>query len=86
MLKVLIANDDVTSMEFVVNLLERVFEKSRDEAVKIMLETHHMGRAACGVYADARARELASQATMVAREAGFPLQVSLADADTGQPV
>jgi ATP-dependent Clp protease adaptor protein ClpS len=85
MLKVLIANDDVTPMEFVVSVLESVFEKDRDEAIKIMLEAHHMGRAVCGVYADARARELASHATMLAQEAGHPLQVSLADADTGQP-
>jgi ATP-dependent Clp protease adaptor protein ClpS len=81
MLKVLIVNDDVTPMDFVVDLLERVFEKSWEEATKIMLETHHKGQAVCGVYADARARDLASQATALAERAGHPLQVSLADAD-----
>jgi ATP-dependent Clp protease adaptor protein ClpS len=82
MLKVLIANDDVTPMEFVVHVLEGVFEKSHDEAIKLMLEAHHMGQAVCGVYADERAGDLLSQATALAQQAGHPLQLSLADADT----
>jgi ATP-dependent Clp protease adaptor protein ClpS len=84
MLKVLMANDDLTPMEFVVLLLERFFEKSTDEATKIMLRVHHEGEAACGVYPAARARELLSDATAFARKHGHPLQLSLADADTGQ--
>ena len=81
MLKVLIANDDVTPMEFVVNVLEGVFEKSPDEAIKIMLQAHHEGQATCGVYADDRARELASQARVLTERAGHPLQFSLVVAD-----
>jgi ATP-dependent Clp protease adaptor protein ClpS len=80
MLKVLVANDDVTPMEFVVVTLEKVFEKSRDEATKLMLEAHRDGQATCGVYAETRARELASHATALAQQAGFPLHFSLADA------
>ena len=86
MLKVLIVNDDMTPMDFVADLLERVFEKSWEEATKIMLETHHEGQAVCGVYADARARDLLSQATVLAEQSGHPLQFSLVDVDTGQPV
>jgi hypothetical protein len=54
MLEVLVHNDDVTPMEFVAMVLESVFEKSRDEALKVMLHAHHDGRAICGVYTDAR--------------------------------
>jgi len=86
MLKVIMANDDLTPMEFVVLLLERFFGKSTDEATKIMLQVHHEGQAACGVYEEARARELLSEAIAFARQHGHPLQLSLADADTGQPV
>ena len=86
MLKVLIVNDDLTPMDFVVDLLERVFEKSWEDATKIMLETHHKGQAICGVYPDAQARDLARHAKSLAQHAGHPLQFSLADADTGQPV
>ena len=85
MLKVLVANDDVTPMELVVHLLEGVFEKSRDEAVKIMLQAHHEGQATCGVYANAQARDLVSHATALAQRAGHPLHFSLVDADPGQP-
>jgi ATP-dependent Clp protease adaptor protein ClpS len=79
MLKVLVANDDVTPMEFVVWVLEKVFEKSRDEAIKIMLEAHRDGQATCGVYVEARARDLASHATVLAQRAGHPLRFSVAD-------
>jgi ATP-dependent Clp protease adaptor protein ClpS len=86
MLKVLIINDDLTPMDFVVDLLERVFDKSLDEATKIMLETHHKGQAVCGIYQEARARDLLSQASALVERAGHPLKLSLADAETGQPV
>ena len=84
MLKVLIANDDYTPMEFVVLLLERFFEKSTDEATRIMLQVHHEGQGTCGVYTEARARELLSEATAFARQHRHPLQLSLAPTDTGQ--
>ena len=82
MLKVLVHNDDVTTMEFVAMVLESLFEKSRDEALKIILDTHHHGHAVCGVYADARARDLASQAMVLAERAGHPLQFSVTDTDS----
>ena len=86
MLKVLMANDDLTPMEFVVLLLERFFGKSTDEATRIMLRVHHEGQAACGVYEEARARELLTEAIAFARQHGHPLQFSPADAETGQSV
>ena len=81
MLNVLLVNDDVTPMEFVVNVLEDLFGKSRDEAIKIMLEVHQGGQAVCGVFPDARARELVSQVTFLAERAGYPLRLSLSKAD-----
>ena len=48
--KVLILNDDYTPMEFVVHVLERFFNKGREEATRIMLHVHHKGVGICGVY------------------------------------
>lgn len=76
MLKVSVANDDITPMEFVVKLLESLFGKSPDEAVKIMLKAHHDGSAVCGVYPEERARELVAEAMALARNTGHPLQFS----------
>jgi ATP-dependent Clp protease adaptor protein ClpS len=78
MLKVSVANDDVTPMEFVVVLLESLFEKSCDDATQVMLEAHENGSAVCGLYPEARARELAAEATALAQKAGYPLQFSAA--------
>jgi ATP-dependent Clp protease adaptor protein ClpS len=83
MLNVLVFNDDVTPMEVVVTILERLFEKSRDEAMKIMLDAHRDGQAICGIYDHARAHDLVSQATFLAQRAGYPLRLSLVD--TGSP-
>lgn len=80
MLKVLVSNDDVTPMEFVAMVLEKVFEKFRDEALKIVLKTNHNGRGVCGAYPEARAPELANQAMVLAQRAGYPLQFLVEDA------
>ncbi|MGZ5906944.1 MAG: ATP-dependent Clp protease adaptor ClpS, partial [Reyranella sp.] len=50
MYKVLMLNDDYTPMEFVVDVLEHIFQKNRDEATKIMLHVHQKGVGVCGVY------------------------------------
>jgi ATP-dependent Clp protease adaptor protein ClpS len=50
MYKVLILNDDYTPMEFVVHVLERFFQKNRDEATQIMLHVHRKGVGVCGVF------------------------------------
>jgi ATP-dependent Clp protease adaptor protein ClpS len=48
--RVLLLNDDYTPMEFVVHVLERFFNKSRDDATRIMLHVHQNGVGECGVY------------------------------------
>lgn len=50
MYKVLMLNDDYTPMEFVVHVLERFFNKNRDEATNIMLHVHKKGVGVCGVF------------------------------------
>src|ERR1700741_5662710 len=50
MYRVLLLNDDYTPMEFVVHVLERFFNKSREAATEIMLHVHHRGVGVCGVY------------------------------------
>ena len=50
MYKVILLNDDVTTMEFVVYILETIFAKNHEEAKKIMLAIHQEGSGVCGVY------------------------------------
>ena len=72
--KVLLLNDDYTTMDFVVHVLESVFQKSPAESYRIMMNVHVQGRGVAGIYpwevADTKAEEVIS----LAREAGFPLQ------------
>ena len=50
MYKVVLLNDDYTPMEFVVELLERFFGKTRENATRIMLSIHTEGKGVCGIY------------------------------------
>ena len=50
MFKVLLLNDDYTPMEFVVEVIERFFNKSREQATQIMLKVHTEGAGICGIY------------------------------------
>src|SRR5258708_19213332 len=50
MYKVLLLNDDYTPMEFVVHILEKIFNKNREQAVEIMLHVHKHGVGICGVF------------------------------------
>ena len=77
--RVLLHNDDYTTMEFVVGILCTVFQKSQDEAVKIMLAVHERGRGDCGVYPAEIAETKVSIVHGRARAAGFPLRCSLED-------
>jgi ATP-dependent Clp protease adaptor protein ClpS len=67
--RVLLLNDDETTMEFVVEVLEDIFGKTRDEATRLMLEIHNNGRGECGVYSPEVER-----VTEMARQNGFPLR------------
>jgi ATP-dependent Clp protease adaptor protein ClpS len=75
--KVLLLNDDYTPMEFVVHVLERFFNKSRDEATNIMLHVHHKGVGICGVYTYEVAETKVTQVTDFSRQHQHPLQCTM---------
>ena len=72
--KVVLLNDDYTTMEFVVHVLESVFEKSPAEAFQIMMHVHTNGRGIAGVYPWEVAETKVETVSGLAREAGFPLK------------
>jgi ATP-dependent Clp protease adaptor protein ClpS len=71
--KVIFHNDDYTTQEFVVYVLQRFFHKSETEARHIMLTVHHKGAAVAGVYTKDVAETKAQQVMDAARESGMPL-------------
>ena len=77
MYKVLMLNDDYTPMEFVVHVLERFFNKSREEATTIMLHVHRRGVGICGVFTYEVAETKVSQVMDFARRHQHPLQCIL---------
>ncbi len=72
--KVLLLNDDYSSMDFVIDILMTIFHKSYAESEKIMLEVHQKQRGLCGVYPFEIAETKVAQVTKIAREQGFPLK------------
>ena len=74
--KVIFHNDDFTTMEFVTDVLRRVFNKPADEAVALMMKVHREGQAIVGVYSYDVAMTKASQATAMARQEGLPLNIT----------
>jgi ATP-dependent Clp protease adaptor protein ClpS len=77
MYKVLLYNDDFTTMEFVIEVLQRFFSMNRERAVQIMLEVHNHGSAVCGVYSRDVAESKVSQVTELAKQYGHPLRCSM---------
>ncbi|GAB5374576.1 MAG: hypothetical protein AcusKO_10380 [Acuticoccus sp.] len=74
MYRVLLLNDDYTPMEFVVHVLERFFQKSREEATRVMLHVHHHGVGECGIYTYEVAETKVTQVMDFARKHQHPLQ------------
>ncbi|HMO58085.1 MAG TPA: ATP-dependent Clp protease adaptor ClpS [Roseiflexaceae bacterium] len=79
--KVIIENDDVTPMDFVVMVLLIVFERELDQAIDIMYEAHTSGRALVGMFPFAEARDRVYQAHSLARDAEYPLSFYLEPED-----
>ncbi len=75
--RVLMHNDDYTTMEFVVSTLEMVFRKPAVEAQRIMLAIHNHGVGLCGIYPHEIAESKVARVHNLARQAGFPLKCSL---------
>ncbi len=75
--KVLLLNDDYTPMEFVVHILERFFNKGREEATRIMLHVHQKGVGICGVYTYEVAETKVTQVMDFSRQHQHPLQCTM---------
>jgi ATP-dependent Clp protease adaptor protein ClpS len=71
---VLLHNDDYTTMEFVIEVLMRFFQKTQEEAVKVTLQVHHNGKGVAGVYSFDIAETKAAQVMDYARAHGYPLK------------
>jgi ATP-dependent Clp protease adaptor protein ClpS len=77
MYRVLLHNDDYTTMEFVVEILQKVFYKSPAEATRIMLLVHKIGVGECGVFTAEIAETKVELVRHLAKKHGFPLQCSM---------
>lgn len=77
---VVLLNDDYTTMEFVVQVLEQVFLLHPAEAYRVMMQVHCHGRGVCGQYPYEIAETKVGQVHALARERGFPLQATLEQA------
>ena len=75
--KVLLLNDDYTTMDFVVEVLETIFNKQPAEAFRIMMMVHTQGRGLCGVYPHEIAETQVEAVVSTAREHGFPLKAAM---------
>jgi ATP-dependent Clp protease adaptor protein ClpS len=80
MYKVVLYNDDYTSMDFVVQVLVSIFDKPAAEATKIMLDVHKKGKGVCGVYTYDIAVSKTKQVHFEAQKEGFPLRCGYEEA------
>jgi len=72
--KVVLMNDDYSTMEFVVLVLENVFQKSPAEAYRVMMQVHRLGSGVAGVYPWEVAETKVETVTKMAKDAGYPLR------------
>jgi ATP-dependent Clp protease adaptor protein ClpS len=74
---VVLHNDDFTTMEFVVMILERVFNHSQVSAVQLMQEVHHKGKSVVGTYPYEIAETKAAETMVLAQKSGYPLKCTV---------
>jgi ATP-dependent Clp protease adaptor protein ClpS len=77
---VVLLNDDYSTMQFVVDVLEGVFHKSPAEAYRTMMQVHLEGRGVAGTYPWEVAETKADRVASLAKDAGFPLRATIEDA------
>ena len=75
--KVLLLNDDYTTMDFVVEVLETIFNKQPAEAFRIMMMVHTQGKGLCGIYPHEVAETKVDAVQEAARDHGFPLRAAM---------
>ncbi|HSN71605.1 MAG TPA: ATP-dependent Clp protease adapter ClpS [Steroidobacteraceae bacterium] len=78
--QVILLNDDYTPMEFVVDVLERIFGMDRTTATRVMLEVHTRGKGICGVFTFEIAETKVAQVTTYARQHQHPLLCTMEEA------
>ena len=77
---VVLLNDDYTTMEFVLQILELLFQKSPAEAYRIMMQVHRNGRGLAGVYTWEVAETKSDSVAALAGKAGYPLRATIEEA------
>jgi ATP-dependent Clp protease adaptor protein ClpS len=77
MYKVVLFNDDYTTMDFVIEVLQRFFEMNRERALQIMLKVHNEGSAVCGLYSRDVAETKVTQVSEFAKQHGHPLRCGM---------
>lgn len=77
---VVLLNDDYTPMQFVIDVLETLFQKSPAEAYRVMMQVHLDGRGVAGTYPWEVAETKVDSLVKLARDAGHPLQATIEDA------
>jgi ATP-dependent Clp protease adaptor protein ClpS len=77
--QVVLHNDHYTTMDFVVNVLMKIFQRPAAEATRIMLDVHKKGAGICGIYTYDIAVTKVSQVHRMAKQHGFPLKCSYAE-------
>lgn len=75
--KVIMHNDDYTTMEFVIEVLTKIFKKSAIDATKIMYDVHRKGAGVAGIYTYDIAKTKLKQAMDLAEKSGFPFKLSM---------
>jgi ATP-dependent Clp protease adaptor protein ClpS len=75
--KVVLLNDDYTTMDFVIEVLETIFNKQPAEAFRIMMMVHTQGKGLCGVYPHEVAETKVDAVMESARDHGFPLRAAM---------
>ena len=80
MYKVLLLNDDYSSMEFVIKVLMQIFHHSFEKATEIMLSVHEQGKGLCGVYTYEIAETKVAHVRKMAKEEKFPLRAIMEEA------
>jgi len=75
--KVLLMNDDQTPMEWVIDILDKIFNHSQEVAEKITLQIHQDGSGVAGIYSYEVAEMKATETVTASREKGFPLNVRI---------
>jgi ATP-dependent Clp protease adaptor protein ClpS len=80
MYAVVMFNDDITTMDFVVDILVKIFHKTTIEAANIMMDIHQRGQGVAGIYTYDIAHTKKTQTDQLSAEKGFPLKLSVQEA------